>query len=122
MELLGWLWLISPFVLIAVIAHDRELQRFVADNLVQARVAGCLGALVMYLGAMVVPGAIGAAMYAFGTPVVGLLAFRLDDRDDGGEDAADEPPPDWDEFERSFWAHVRGRQRPSRRPRSPSAA
>ena len=123
MELLGWLWLVSPFVLIAVIAHDRELQRFVADNLFQARVAGCAGAVMMFLGAMVVPGAIGATMFALGTPLVGLLAFlRRDDPDDGGEDGPDEPPPDWDEFERSFRAHVHRRQRQPRRPRSPSAA
>jgi hypothetical protein len=119
MALLGWLWLVSPFVLIAVIAHDRELQTAVAERLPQVRAVGAAGALMMFLGAMVVPGAVGATMYALGTPLVGLLVFlRRDERDEGGEDGPDEPPPDWDEFERSFWAHVRRR----RRPRSPSAA
>ena len=123
MALLGWLWLISPFVVIAVIAHDPDLQRGVANHLAQARVAGCIGALMMFLGAVVVPGAFGATMFALGTPLVGLLAFiRRDDGDDGGEDGPDTPPVDWDEFERSFWGHVRHGGRSPRRPRSPSAA
>jgi hypothetical protein len=122
MALLGWLWLVSPFVLIAVISHDPDLQRVVTQNLGQARVAGCIGAVMMFLGAVVVPGAFGATMFALGTPLVGLLAFISDDgRDDGGEDEPDGPPPDWDDFERSFRAHVRRRQRSPRRPRSPSA-
>jgi hypothetical protein len=124
MELLGWLWLVSPFVLIALIAHDSELQKGVASHLGQARAAGCVGALAMFLGATVVPGAIGATMFALGTPLVGLLAFiRRDDRDDGGgEEPPDTPPVDWDEFERSFRSHVGRRQPAPRRPRSPSAA
>jgi hypothetical protein len=123
MALLGWLWLGSPFVLIAVIAHDRELQKGIANNLGQARAAGCLGALTMVLGAVVASGALGATMYALGTPFVGLLAFtRRDDDDGGGEDGPEEPPRDWDDFERLFWAYVRRRQRQPRRPRSPSAA
>jgi hypothetical protein len=121
MALLGWLWLISPFALIALISHEPDLQRVVTDNLAQARAVGGIGTVMMFLGAVVVPGGFGATMFALGTPLVGLLAFiRRDGRDDGGEDEPDEPPPDWDDFERSFRAHVR-RQRPSRRPRSPSA-
>ena len=130
MELLGWLWLVSPFVLIAVISHDGVLQRGVAKNLGQARAAGCAGALMMFLGGVLVPGALGATMFVLGTPLVGLLAFiRRDDRDDGGEEDPDPPPLDWDEFERSFRGYVsRGRRSPQRprspsqRPRSPSAA
>jgi hypothetical protein len=124
MELLGWIWLISPFVLIAVISHDGVLQRGVAKNLGQARVAGCAGALMMFLGGVIVPGALGATMFVLGTPLVGLLAFiRRDDRDDGGgEGEPDIPPIDWDEFERSFRAHARRGRRSPQRPRSPSAA
>lgn len=123
MALLGWLWLVSPFVLIAVVSHDPELQRGVANNLGQVRIAGCAGALMMFLGAAVVPGVLGDLMFVLGTPLVGLLAFiRRDGRDDGGEDEPDGPPLDWDEFERSFWGHVRRRNRQPRRPRSPSAA
>ncbi|HTX30776.1 MAG TPA: hypothetical protein VMD09_05290 [Solirubrobacteraceae bacterium] len=122
MALLGWLWLISPFALIGLISHDSELQRGVATHLTQARVAGCLGAVMMFLGASVIPGALGATMYALGTPLTGLLAFiRRDDRDDGGEDAPDDPPVDWDEFERSFRTHARRQPSSPRRPRSPSA-
>lgn len=121
MALLGWLWLVSPFVLIAIIVHDRELQRAVASNLPQVRAAGSLGALMMFLGVMIVPDAIGATMYAIGTPLVGLLVFlRRDNRDDGGEEGPDEPPPDWDDFERAFRAHVLRRQTQPRRPRSPT--
>lgn len=120
MALLGWLWLVSPFLLIAVISHDRDLQRAIADNLGQARVAGGLGALMMCLGAGVVPGAIGATMYALGTPFVGLLAFiRRDDGDDGSEDEPGGPPVDWDELERSFRTQVRPPGPGG--PRSPSA-
>ena len=122
MELLGWLWLVSPFVLIALVSHDRVLQRGVAENLGQARAAGCVGAVMMFLGGVVVPGALGAAMFALGTPLVGLLAFiRRDDRDEGGEGEPDTPPVDWDEFERSFRGHVRRGRRSPQRPRSPSA-
>jgi hypothetical protein len=122
MALLGWLWLISPFLVIALVSHDSELQRGVATHLTQARIAGSLGAVMMFLGASVVPGALGATMYALGTPATGLLAFiRRDDRDDGGEDPLDDPPVDWDEFERLFRNHVRRERRPPRRPRSPSA-
>lgn len=122
MTLLGWLWLGSPFVVIAVVLHHPDLQRTVADNLPQCRAAGCVGAVMMFLGAGVVPGAFGAAMFALGTPLVGLIAFlRRDDGDDGGEEAPDQPPVDWDEFEQSFWTHVRRGRQPPRRPRSPAA-
>ena len=123
MTLLGWLWLGSPFVLIAVIAHDRQLQTVIAAHHARFRVAGLLGALMMFLGAATAPEALGIVMFTLGTPLVGLLVFlRRDDGDDGGEEGPDEPPIDWDEFERSFWAHVRRRRRPPRRPRAPSAA
>ena len=120
MALLGWLWLASPFVLIALITHDRQLQRLVAAHYAQCRAAGCIGAAMMLLGAALVPGTLGKIAFVLGTPLTGLVVFlRRDDGDDGGEDEPDVPPFDWDEFERSFWIHVRGRS--PRRPRAPSA-
>ena len=57
-------------------------------------------------------------LFWVGTPLAGLAVWLR--RDGGGGDngdGPDVPPVDWDEFERSFRAHVR----PSSRPRTPSA-
>jgi hypothetical protein len=120
MALLGWLWLASPFVLIALINRDQQLQRLVSSHLAPCRTAGWTGAAMMVLGATLVPAALGKTMFALGTPLTGLVVFlRRDDGDGGDEDEQDVPPVDWDEFERSFWDHVAGRS--PRRPRAPSA-
>ncbi len=121
MALLGWLWLTSPFLLIALICHDHRLQRLVSSQRGQCRAAGWSGAAMMVLGAALVPATVGNVMFALGTPLTGMVVFLWrDDGDGGGEDEPDVPPIDWDEFERSFWAHLRGRS--PRRPRAPSVS
>lgn len=120
MTVLGWLWLVSPFVLIALVSRDPQLQRLVSSHYTRCRAAGCIGAAMMVLGAALAPAMLGKIMFVLGAPLTGLVVFlRRDEGDDGGEDEPDVPPVDWDEFERSFWTHVRGHS--PRRPRAPSA-
>jgi hypothetical protein len=122
MALLGWLWLASPFVVIALISHDPELLALVCAHHGRCQVLGWTGAAIMLLGVALVPGPVGSVMFVIGTPLVGLAVWaRGDDGDDGGERPPDVPPIDWGEFERSFWAYVRGRGGRSGRPRTPSA-
>jgi hypothetical protein len=104
---LGWLWLASPFVVIALIAHDRPLQTWVATRYAACRVAGWVGAAMMFLGAALGSDLVGSLMFALGTPLVGLIVFRRDEGNDGGgcggdDPGPDVPPVDWDELERSF--------------------
>jgi hypothetical protein len=123
MALLGWLWLASPFAVIALISHDPELLALVSAHHGRCRVAGWTGAAIMLIGVAVVPGALGSIMYVIGTPVVGLAVWTRGDGGDGGcEPPSDVPPIDWGEFERSFWAYVRGRSGRPRRPPTPSAS
>jgi len=119
--LLGWLWLGSPFVVIALISHDRRLLAQVAAHHTGCLAAGWTGVVMMCLGVALMPAPLGTAMFWLGTPLAGLAVWlRRDDGDDGGEDDPDVPPVDWDDFERSFHAHVRRRDRPPDRPRTPS--
>jgi hypothetical protein len=121
MALIGWLWLGSPFLLIALISRDPELLRLVAIHHRRCQIAGWSGVAVMLLGVTLVPGWPGRVMFVLGTPLAGLAVWgRRDGGDDGGQEAPDVPPIDWDEFERSFWSYVRRRGRPPRRPRTPS--
>lgn len=121
MALLEWLWLASPFALIALISHDQRVQRLVSSHYAQCRVLGLSGAAMMVLGGILFATTLGKAMFVLGAPLTGLVVFLLrDDGDEGHEDEPDVPPVDWDEFERSFRAHVRGRS--SRGPRVPSAS
>lgn len=123
MALLGWLWLGSPFVVIAVISRDRRLLAQVAAHHGGCMAVGWTGVVMMCLGVTLMPAPLGAAMFWLGTPLAGLAVFLRrddDDGDDGGGEDPDVPPVNWDEFERSFRAHVR-RGRPPRRPRTPSA-
>jgi hypothetical protein len=121
MAVLGWLWLGSPFAVIALISHDRRLLKLVGVHLRRCHAAGWTGVAMMCLGAMLMPGALGTIMFWVGTPLAGLVVwFRGDDGDDSGGEGPDVPPVDWDEFERSFWAHVRRRRRTPRPPRAPS--
>jgi hypothetical protein len=119
--LMGWLWLGSPFVVIAVISHDRRLLRQVALHHTGCLVAGWTGVAVMCLGVVLVPDPLGSVMFWLGTPLAGLAVWLRGDSDDGGggDDDPDVPPIDWDEFERSFWTHVRRPPRTPRRPRTP---
>jgi hypothetical protein len=119
---MGWLWLGSPFVVITVISHDRRLLAQVATHHTRCLILGWTGVVVMLLGVTLVPDPLGAAMFWIGTPLAGLAVWlrRGDDDDGGGGEDPDVPPVDWDEFERSFWAHVRRRARAPRRPRTPS--
>jgi hypothetical protein len=120
--LMGWLWLGSPFVVIAVISHDRRLLRQVAVHHTGCMAVGWTGVTMMCLGVALMPGLLGALMFWFGTPMAGLAVWlRRDDGGGGGGGEPDVPPIDWDEFERSFWADVRRRGRAPRRPRAPSA-
>lgn len=121
MALLGWLWLASPFVLIGMIGRDPELRQLVALHHRRCTIIGWSGIGMMLLGAIVVPGWVGSVMFALGTPLGGLAVWARGDGDDGGEESPDVPPIDWDQFERSFWAHVRRRGTRPRRPRTPSA-
>ncbi len=119
---MGWLWLGSPFVVIAVIAHDRRLLRQVAVHNTECLAAGWTGLAMMCLGVALMPGVLGTLMFWVGTPLAGLAVWlRRDGGGGGGGDDPDVPPIDWDEFERSFWADVRRRGRVPRRPRTPSA-
>lgn len=120
MAVLGWLWLVSPFVVIGVIWHDQGLRELITLHYRRCLTVGWTGAVMMLLGVMVVPGALGSVMFVLGTPLAGLVVWlRPDDGDDGDDDGPEPPPINWDEFERSFWAYVRRRgSRP--RPRTPS--
>lgn len=124
MGLLGWLWLLSPFAVIAVIARDPELQASVVNHYNGCRAAGWAGVVMMFAGAALAPAVGGTLMYVIGTPLAGLVVWLRDERDDGhGDDGGGQdpevPPPDWDEFERSFWGYVRRGRRP-RLPQTPS--
>jgi hypothetical protein len=123
MVVLGWVWLVSPFAVIAVISHDQRLLALVALHHGRCLAIGWTGVTLMLLGATIVPGAIGSVMFCLGTPLAGLAVWlRRDGWDDGGTDEPDVPPFDWGDFERAFWAHVRrGGSRPPR-PRTRSAA
>jgi hypothetical protein len=121
MAVLGWLWLASPFAVIAVISHDPELLALVSAHHRRCQAAGWTGVAIMLLGVTVAPGVLGSIMFVFGTPMAGLAVWaRGDDGDGGGEWPPDVPPIDWGDFERSFWAYVRGRSGPPPRPRTPS--
>jgi hypothetical protein len=120
MWLLGWLWLGTPFAVIALISRDDQLRVFVSEHFTRCRAAGWTGAAMMCAGALLMPGVLGTVMFLIGTPLSGLTVWlRNDGWDDGGE-GRDVPPFDWDAFERSFWAHVRRQRRQPRRPRTPS--
>lgn len=119
---LGWLWLLSPFAVIALISHDAVVRNWVAAHYDGCRVAGWVGVVTMFAGAALGSALLGTLMFVFGTPLVGLVVWL---RDDGGDEGGwgdpdpDVPPIDWDEFERSFWGHVR-RGRLPRAPRTPT--
>ena len=121
--LMGWLWLGSPFVVIAVIAHDQRLLRQVAVHHTGCLTAGWTGVAMMCLGVALMPSMLGTLMFWVGTPLAGLAVWlrRDDGGGGGGGEDPDVPPIDWDEFERSFWADVRRRGPGPRRPRTPSA-
>ena len=122
MALLGWLWLVSPFAVIAMISGDPDLLRLVALHHRRCQVIGWAGVAMMVLGTTLVPGWVGRLMFVIGTPLGGLAVWACGGGgDEGGDDEPDVPPIDWDAFERSFWSHVRRRGRPPRRPRAPSA-
>lgn len=118
--LLGWLWLFSPFVLIGVISRDANMRELIAVHHRRCRAIGWTGVAAMFLGAALVPGTFGSMLFGIGTPLSGLVVWLRRDDGGGGDGGPDEVPPDWDQFERSFWAYVRrGSQRPSR-PRAPA--
>jgi hypothetical protein len=119
--LVGWLWLGSPFVVIALISHDRRLLHQVTVHHSGCLTAGWTGVVMMCLGVALMPSLLGTLMFWVGTPVAGLAVWLRGDDGEGGENGPDVPPIDWDEFERSFWAHVRRGARGPRRPRTPSA-
>lgn len=123
MGALAWVWLASPFVVMAVIAHDPNMRDLVAVHRRRCQAIGWAGVGAMFLGAAVVPGMLGSMMFGLGTPLAGLIVWSGRGGDEGGEGEGGpaETPPGWDEFERSFWAYVRrGARRPSR-PRTPAA-
>jgi hypothetical protein len=121
MTVMGWLWLGSPFVLIALISRDDGLRRLVAANYARCWAAGWSGVLMMCVGAALIPSVGGAVMFTVGTPLVGLAVWLQEDGGDGGGgEEPDVPPPDWDEFERAFWVHVRRRGCLPRPPRAPA--
>jgi len=123
MSPLPWLWLASPFVLIAVISRDPNMRDLVSVHHRRCRAIGWVGVAGMLLGATVVGGVCGTLLFGFGTPLAGLVVWMpREDRGDGGDGGPEDPPPqDWDDFERAFWSYVsRGPRRP-RRPRTPVA-
>jgi hypothetical protein len=121
--LVGWLWLGSPFVVIAAISHDPRLLRQVAVHHTGCLTAGWIGVVMMCVGVATMPSLLGSLMFWLGTPLAGLAVWlrRDSDDDEGGGGEPDVPPIDWDDFERSFWSHVRRRGGPPTRPRTPSA-
>ena len=122
MALLAWLWLASPFAVIGLISHERELLAVVSAHHQRCRAVGWTGAAMMVLGVAVVPGAAAWLLYLIGTPLAGLVVWGLrDDGDGGGGSGPDVPPINWGDFERSFWAYARRRGARSARPRVPSA-
>lgn len=122
MGLLGWLWLVSPFVVIGLISQDPELLALVGEHHQRCRVVGWTGATMMLLGVTLVPGVVGVLMFVIGTPLAGLAVWgHRDDGNHGGDSPPDVPPFDWDAFERGFRAYVRRHGRSRRRPRSTSA-
>lgn len=122
MTLVGWLWLGSPFAVIGLVSHHPRLLKLVSAHVVRCQVLGWAGVAMMFLGVIAVSGLPGSLMFWLGTPLAGLAVWLGgDDGDDGGDDGPDVPPFDWDDFERSFWAHVRGRGRARRPPHVPTA-
>jgi hypothetical protein len=115
---MAWLWLVSPFVLIALIARDPVLRAGVAQHHRRCQVAGWSGAVAMCLGVAVVPGLLGTLLFLVGTPLCGLAVWLRGEDDDDDDDGGDPPPIDWGEFEGAFWGYVRSR---GRRPRTPTA-
>jgi uncharacterized membrane protein YedE/YeeE len=121
MALLAWLWLASPFLVIAVIAHDERLLRLVALYHEWCRAAGWLGIVLLCLGAALIPSLLGTILFGIGAPLVGLVVWlRRDDGGDGGLEGP-EPPLDWDDFERAFWRYLDGGGGRPRGPRAPAA-
>lgn len=120
MALLAWLWLGTPFAVIALIARDEELRTLVAVHYTRCRAAGWTGAVMMCVGAVMMPHVLGTMMFIIGAPLSGLAVWLRDDGWDDGGESPDVPPFDWETFERSFWAHVRRQHRQPRRPRTPS--
>lgn len=112
MAVLGWFWLVSPFVLIAVISHDPNMRELVGVHHRRCQAIGSAGVAAMVLGAAAVPGPLGSVLFGLGTPLSGLIVWMRRDGGDDSEDGRDHPPPNWDDFERSFWAYVRRRNRP----------
>lgn len=122
MSLLGWLWLATPFILIGVISHDRNMRELIAEHRWRCHAIGWAGVAAMYIGVAVLPGAAGTMLYGIGAPLSGLIVWTSrDGRDDGGEKHPDGIPPDWDDFERSFRDYVMRRSRGPRRPRAPAS-
>lgn len=121
MELLGWLWLASPFAVMTLISRDRELLALVSTHHRQCQILGWGGLALMVLGVTVISGPVGSLMFLVGTPLGGLAVWGIrGGGDDGGGPGPDVPPISWDDFERSFWAYVRGRGGRRSRPRIPS--
>lgn len=118
---LGWLWLASPFVLIAVISRDPRMRELIAIHNRRCRAIGSAGVAAMFLGVALLPDELGSMLFGIGTPLTGLLVWtRRKGGDDGGEEGPEDLPPDWGDFERSFWAYVRRRNRAPSRPRAPT--
>lgn len=108
MALLVWVWLASPFVVIAVITHDPDLRRLVAIHYSRCQAAGVAGVAMMCLGAALTPSWPGTLLILLGAPLSGLVVWRRgDDGEDGGEEPPDVPPIDWDALERSLRAPAR---------------
>jgi uncharacterized membrane protein YedE/YeeE len=121
MVLMAWLWLASPFVVIAVIARDRRLLHLVGAHHELCRAIGWLGVALLCLGAGLVPSLAGTLMFAVGAPLVGLVVWLRRDDGEGGDEGGPDPPLDWDDFERAFRRYVDGGGGRGRGPRAPAA-
>jgi hypothetical protein len=114
---LGWLWLASPFALIAVISRDAQMRELVAVHSKRCRAIGWAGVVAMFLGVALLPDEPGSMLFGVGTPLSGLVVWtHRDERDDLGDAEPQDLPPDWGEFERSFRAYADRRERPPSRP------
>jgi uncharacterized membrane protein YedE/YeeE len=97
------------------------MRELIAVHHRRCRAIGWSGVVAMFLGAVLVPSMFGSMLFGIGTPLAGLVVWGRRDDGGGGEQGPEELPPDWDDFEHSFWGYVRRHRTPSSRPHAPAS-